>query len=746
MRMRTLVITFLASSALMLGGCPKDGNDGAQGDPGQQGSTGPAGADGATGPTGPAGATGPKGDTGATGAKGDTGAAGTKGDTGANGANASCTGAEKIKITGLTGMGDMVFTGLPVDLTVTVAGENGGAITDADITIISDGGPDFVPGTAFNEFSATPDSAGQFGYIVMASDGCTVAIDAFRLDVVTFEARVSFVDLIVGAPASVIVAPTGETTGTSVTFGDRSVMVTLDGPTGSWDILDPSDSSVLAHIPTTTFDYQSAQYLVAYSTGSSVAFAMVPMDAAPATDMWSARVFNATANAVTVFGADKTTVVFNAVATGAVSTETAEYPEAALSLYADTSGDGTADYRVNIGTSVQSAGSAFVAFMYTTDTGPKVLWAEFDGDYLYDYSLTLTDLNTALLSLVHVSEQGAATVKIRKTGTTTVLQSVGYEGASSFFAVPSSGSFDLLNGSDVLITTITLNLPQVSRDTLVFYDKAGAMAWATFAENDSTLTGGKSRTGFFNGADGVDPVTVSDAVGTLFGNVALGARATELLEFTTASRPMLFDVDADSAADLSFTLSSGSSGGQLYSGESGTLFLYVSGIDTMALYRSFGANATTTTSYYGTYTLLAYTAPVLPDYGVGTLSATQVPLGLAVPDNNTTGVNSTLAVPDSCTITKVTVAVDITHTYRGDLVITITSPTATTVALTATAYVGTDDYVGTFADAGGTFVPVEALSAFNTQQAQGTWTFHISDQSGGDTGTVNGWGLNLDCQ
>ena len=56
----------------------------------------------------------------------------------------------------------------------------------------------------------------------------------------------------------------------------------------------------------------------------------------------------------------------------------------------------------------------------------------------------------------------------------------------------------------------------------------------------------------------------------------------------------------------------------------------------------------------------------------GTFSATGLPL--SIPDNNATGITSSLAVSGSGTVGSLALSLHVTHTYRGDLVVTLTSP------------------------------------------------------------------------
>ena len=54
---------------------------------------------------------------------------------------------------------------------------------------------------------------------------------------------------------------------------------------------------------------------------------------------------------------------------------------------------------------------------------------------------------------------------------------------------------------------------------------------------------------------------------------------------------------------------------------------------------------------------------------------------LAIPDNNPTGITDTIDVTEAQTISAIKVGVDITHPYRGDLRVTLTTPWGTVIEL-----------------------------------------------------------------
>jgi len=753
--MRTVVFTLLASSALVLGGCPEDGKDGPQGDPGAKGDTGPIGETGDPGTVGATGATGPKGDTGATGPKGDTGVAGPKGDTGADGADASCADAEKLVITGVTGVPDLAYVGDAIDITVGLEGGSGGAVDDADIVILGDIGPDFMPGATFDAFSATPEMPGQFGYIVMATDGCSVAVSAFEVEAAVFEAQVSFVHLVTGAPSPVTIAPTGETSGTSAYFGDRTSWVEVGMPMMGWDILDPADDSVLVQIPEQTFEYLSEQFLVAYPDGSDgVAFANVPAPMTPpTTDTWSLQVFNGTTADIKFFADDNTTVVFDTVAPGAMSAETNEYAEETLEWGVDVDGDDEKDLVVTFSSSSQYAGRNYIAYAYDAGGTVKLVFVSYDPDdgSILDYTPTVIDLNTVHLSLVHVAPNADGTLKLARGGA--VLRTVSFENTSDFFAAPSGGAFDVLDSLDNVVMTLDLDMAKQTRQALVFFEDAGVLQATTFEENDDPLATDTSRIGFFNGADGISSVSVlADDNSTIFGDVAFGTNAGTTIEIATADTDLYLDTDGDDASDHVFTLPQGASGGEVFRNESGTAFFYMTATaKPRVLYRSFTSNTTSTTGYEGVHSVSKYPPPTLDPgatidqlYPTGTLNSA-ASLGLAVVDG--TGSRDTINVPSSCTIVNISVGIDITHEYRGDVQLELTAPDGTSIVLWDGSGGSAVDLVGTFGGPSQDLTPEESLAAFAGVDAMGDWELYAWDNfASGDDGTLNGWSVNFACE
>jgi subtilisin-like proprotein convertase family protein len=136
-------------------------------------------------------------------------------------------------------------------------------------------------------------------------------------------------------------------------------------------------------------------------------------------------------------------------------------------------------------------------------------------------------------------------------------------------------------------------------------------------------------------------------------------------------------------------------------------------------------------------------------------SSINVPISIPTTANAT--VNSTLSVTNTDIISDVNVTLNISHTWVNDMTITLISPSGTEVQLVAQPCTSDDlqNITATFDDFGvpvvcgtnpaisGTVIPVQALSAFNGQTMNGTWTLRVLDSFNQDGGTINDWSLNL---
>lgn len=145
--------------------------------------------------------------------------------------------------------------------------------------------------------------------------------------------------------------------------------------------------------------------------------------------------------------------------------------------------------------------------------------------------------------------------------------------------------------------------------------------------------------------------------------------------------------------------------------------------------------------------------------GVGgdfTVDVTIVDLAAATPLTGVSVLTPPLDIPDNaapvgitdiitlgaCVAVEVTVDVDVSHTWIGDITMTVTSPAGTPVVLENASQGNIDDILGNYPT---DFTPAESLNAYFGEDAAGNWSIELTDGASGDTGTLNSWGLNLMC-
>ena len=150
--------------------------------------------------------------------------------------------------------------------------------------------------------------------------------------------------------------------------------------------------------------------------------------------------------------------------------------------------------------------------------------------------------------------------------------------------------------------------------------------------------------------------------------------------------------------------------------------------------------------------------------------------GFAIPDNDPSGVSSSVVVSQNETVTDVEVTLNgLNHSWAGDLSATITNGTVTSTLFQRVGDTGgtsgdssvfDGDY--TFSDDGGDLwqeadnagfgvtitggdykatgaqnSSVVLATDFSGQSSAGTWTLFMSDAADGDTGTLGSWSIQL---
>jgi subtilisin-like proprotein convertase family protein len=112
-----------------------------------------------------------------------------------------------------------------------------------------------------------------------------------------------------------------------------------------------------------------------------------------------------------------------------------------------------------------------------------------------------------------------------------------------------------------------------------------------------------------------------------------------------------------------------------------------------------------------------------------TFTATGLPL--SIPDNNATGITSNNAVTGNGKVASLSLSLNITHTFRGDLVVTLISPGGTQFIVSNRAGGSADNII----------ITNQAITTFNGQTAAGTWKLKVQDLAAVDVGTLNSWSL-----
>jgi extracellular elastinolytic metalloproteinase len=111
---------------------------------------------------------------------------------------------------------------------------------------------------------------------------------------------------------------------------------------------------------------------------------------------------------------------------------------------------------------------------------------------------------------------------------------------------------------------------------------------------------------------------------------------------------------------------------------------------------------------------------------------------LAIPDNDPSGVTSVLNISEEATVARLTVSLNIQHSYTGDLIVSLIAPDGKTAILSDRQGASAKNLDRTYSSQ-----DTPALAALIGEQAMGSWTLKIADLAKIDRGTLVHWSLDI---
>jgi len=354
------------------------------------------------------------------------------------------------------------------------------------------------------------------------------------------------------------------------------------------------------------------------------------------------------------------------------------------------------------------------------------------GDITVTVTLNATSSNTVTVD--YASSDGTATVGSDYTAVSGTLTFNPNETSKTFTVTPIDDT--IIESSE----TMTLTLSNASNATL---GTVRSPATLTITDNDSLSVDFSNN--IYSGAENGGPITITVNLGGISPNTftvdyaSSDGSATEGSDYTAVSGTLTFNPNETSK---SFTVTPINNA---IDECNETVTLTLSNPSNAILGNIYNANL-----------------HIIDDDSNTICSSPNLP----IPDNNTTGVTSSLVVSDSGNLTDLNVSVKVTHTWVGDLSFVLTHvDTGTSVTIIDQPGAAPDETIGcggsnidaTLDDevslsvedecsAGtptisGTFKPNNPLSTFDYENLSGTWTLTVSDGADADIGTLEYWSL-----
>jgi subtilisin-like proprotein convertase family protein/subtilisin family serine protease len=113
----------------------------------------------------------------------------------------------------------------------------------------------------------------------------------------------------------------------------------------------------------------------------------------------------------------------------------------------------------------------------------------------------------------------------------------------------------------------------------------------------------------------------------------------------------------------------------------------------------------------------------------------------SIPDNNARGVKDKIVADKDFALSSITVSLELTHTYIGDLRVTLISPSGTPVLLHDRDGGSANDIHADY-----DIQSVPALHALTGEPVEGDWFLHVQDMAAADRGRLKNWSLEISGQ
>jgi M6 family metalloprotease-like protein len=110
-----------------------------------------------------------------------------------------------------------------------------------------------------------------------------------------------------------------------------------------------------------------------------------------------------------------------------------------------------------------------------------------------------------------------------------------------------------------------------------------------------------------------------------------------------------------------------------------------------------------------------------------------------IPDNQPVGISDTISVPTPGIVSRLRISVEIRHSYIGDLIVELMSPSGRRAVLHSRQGGSTHDLVQSYDSS-----TSSALSPIVGQPSQGAWILRVSDHDAVDVGQLKRWSIDLE--